>query len=56
MDIGLPADGIMAQTSGNNNWAVADVDFNAVQFPTAAQVANDLDWPGQITQVNVQRL
>lgn len=56
MDIGLPDDGIVAQTSGNNNWAVAEVDFNAVQFPAAAQVANDADWPYQITQASIQKL
>ena len=52
MDVGLPADGIVAQTSGDAVWAFADLDFDALEASRlGAQVANDLDWPGQLTSV-----
>ncbi|GAB3346362.1 carbon-nitrogen hydrolase family protein [Marilutibacter aestuarii] len=48
MDAGLPADGVLACTRGDERWAIADLDFAALQASRArAQVANDLDWPGQ---------
>ncbi|SHF01384.1 carbon-nitrogen hydrolase family protein [Thermomonas hydrothermalis] len=48
MDVGLPADGILAQTEGDACWALATLDFAALEVGRAqAQVANDLDWPGQ---------
>lgn len=48
MDVGLPADGILAQTHGGQAWAVADLDFAALEASsTQAQVANDRDWSGQ---------
>jgi len=48
MDHGLPADGIVARTRGDDTWAVADLDFDALAASRAtAQVANDRDWPGQ---------
>ncbi|UHQ20058.1 carbon-nitrogen hydrolase family protein [Lysobacter sp. KIS68-7] len=49
MDRGLPADGIVARTRGHQAWAVADLDFDALEASRAeAQVANDFDWPGQL--------
>lgn len=49
MDVGLPADGIVAQTRGDQVWAIADLDFDALEASrTNAQVANDRDWPGQM--------
>jgi len=50
MDRGLPADGILARTRGDEAWAIADLDFDALEASRAnAQVANDLDWPGQLS-------
>ncbi|MEL1264985.1 carbon-nitrogen hydrolase family protein [Pseudoxanthomonas putridarboris] len=49
MDRGLPADGIVAQTAGDQLWAIADLDLDALERSRAeAQVANDRDWPGQL--------
>jgi len=49
MDHGLPADGIVAMTRGDATWAIADLDFAALDASRAvAQVANDRDWPGQL--------
>lgn len=49
MDHGLPADGVLAQTTGTQAWAVADLEFAALDASRArAQVANDRDWPGQL--------
>jgi predicted amidohydrolase len=48
MDVGLPADGIIAQTRGDQAWAVADLDFEALEASRVqAQVANDRDWHAQ---------
>lgn len=48
MDVGFPADGIVAQTSGDQAWAFADLDFPALEASRArAQVANDRDWAAQ---------
>ncbi|AWV06919.1 nitrilase [Lysobacter maris] len=48
MDVGLPADGVLATTRGDARWAVAALDFAALDATRAqAQVANDRDWPGQ---------
>ena len=48
MDRGLPADGILARTRGEEAWAIADLDVGALDASAAiAQVANDRDWPGQ---------
>lgn len=48
MDVGLPADGIVAVTRGDQAWAVAELDFVALEASRAqAQVANDRDWAGQ---------
>ncbi len=49
MDRGLPADGVVAQTVGNQAWAIADLDLDALDRSRAeAQVANDRDWMGQL--------
>ena len=49
MDVGLPADGLLAQTNGGQVWAVADLDFAALEASREqAQVANDRDWSGQL--------
>ena len=49
MDRGLPADGVLAQTRGAQHWAVAELDFAALEASRSeAQVANDRDWPGQL--------
>jgi predicted amidohydrolase len=48
MDVGLPHDGMLVQTRGNEAWAVAELDFAALEASRAgAQVANDRDWPAQ---------
>lgn len=48
MDVGLPADGLLARTRGDEGWAIADLDFDALAASRAvAQVAIDRDWPGQ---------
>ena len=48
MDVGLPADGVVAVTRGDQRWAVADLDFAALDASRdRAQVANDRDWAGQ---------
>ena len=54
MDVGFPADGIVAATgrraaSDDVDWAIADVDVAAlVDARAQAQVANDRDWSGQL--------
>lgn len=49
MDRGLPDDGVVARTRGDEPWAIADLDFAALEASRAqAQVANDRDWPGQL--------
>lgn len=49
MDVGLPADGVLAQTSGTQTWAMAELDFKALERSRlSAQVANDRDWNGQL--------
>lgn len=53
MDVGLPADGVLAQTAGeqvagDTAWAIAQLDLDALEASRArAQVANDRDWAGQ---------
>ena len=48
MDVGFPADGVLASSDGRDGWTLADVDFDALQASRAhAQVANDRDWPQQ---------
>ena len=49
MDAGLPADGVLAQTTGTQVWAMADLDFDVLEHSRArAQVANDRDWNRQL--------
>ncbi|WP_313644990.1 carbon-nitrogen hydrolase family protein [Stenotrophomonas sp.] len=49
MDVGFPADGVMAQTTEGQLWAYADLDFAAFEASRRrAQVANDRDWAGQL--------
>ena len=49
MDVGLPADGIVVQTQADQVWAMAELDFEALEASRArAQVANDRDWNGQL--------
>lgn len=49
MDVGLPADGVVASTRGDEAWALAELDLDALEASRArAQVANDRDWPGQL--------
>ncbi len=48
MDAGLPHDGILAQTRGDDAWAVAELDVDALDASREqAQVANDRDWAAQ---------
>lgn len=48
MDVGLPHDGMIAETRGNQHWAIAELDFEALEASRAhAQVANDRDWASQ---------
>lgn len=48
MDVGLPADGMIVQTRGQQRWAIATLDFAALESSRAnAQVANDRDWSSQ---------
>lgn len=61
MDSGFPADGVLAQTHGDQVWAIADLDFVALEASRVhAQVANDRDWMGQrapaIAHARVKRL
>ena len=49
MDRGFPADGVVAQTAGDQAWAIAELDLDALDRSRAdAQVANDRDWMGQL--------
>ncbi|MDQ7759329.1 carbon-nitrogen hydrolase family protein [Xanthomonas sontii] len=55
MDAGFPADGIVAQTHGEQVWAIAELDFAAFEASRAsAQVANDRDWRGQLAPALVR--
>ncbi|GAB6195368.1 carbon-nitrogen hydrolase family protein [Lysobacter xanthus] len=48
MDRGFPDDGIVARTRGDQAWAIAELDVEALDASRAhAQVANDRDWPAQ---------
>ena len=49
MDRGLPADGVVTQTTGDQVWVIAELDLDALDRSRAdAQVANDRDWMGQL--------
>ena len=61
MDVGFPADGLLAQTGPGDDWAIADLDLAALEASRAqAQVANDRDWRGQslpvLAAARVERL
>ncbi|MHC9085539.1 carbon-nitrogen hydrolase family protein [Luteimonas sp. RIT-PG2_3] len=61
MDVGFPADGIVAQTADTQVWAVADLDIGALETTRAAsQVGVDRDWMAQlrpaIAQVRLEAL
>jgi predicted amidohydrolase len=48
MDVGFPADGIVASTIDSQRWAYADFDPQLLHDSRErSQVTNDLDWPGQ---------
>ncbi|HET8748797.1 MAG TPA: carbon-nitrogen hydrolase family protein [Ramlibacter sp.] len=48
MDHGFPEGGILAMARGEQLWAIADLDFEALEKHRAqAQVAVDRDWDGQ---------
>ena len=48
MDVGLPHDGMLVQTRGDETWAVAELDFAGLEASRGqAQVANDRDWAAQ---------
>ena len=48
MDVGLPQDGMMVETGPRRHWAIADLDFAALEASRAvAEVANDRDWASQ---------
>lgn len=50
MDVGFPADGVLASTAGEGeDWAFAGIDVAALEASRdRAQVANDRDWRGQL--------
>ena len=49
MDRGLPAEGVVTQTTGDQVWVIAELDLDALDRSRAdAQVANDRDWMGQL--------
>jgi len=49
MDHGFPPDGVLAQSRGNDGWALGEIDFSAFEASrSAAQVGIDLDWPQQL--------
>lgn len=48
MDVDLPHDGMIVETRGNKHWAIADLDFEALEASRAhAHVTNDRDWASQ---------
>jgi len=55
MDVGLPADGVLARAGEGQDWAIATLDLAALDASrSVAQVANDRDWTGQLAPA-VQR-
>ena len=61
MDVGFPADGVLARGTPAQRWILADVDasvFDATQ--ASAQVGIDRDWRGQLapalTRATLERL
>ncbi len=54
MDRGFPADGVLASTHGDQLWAMADLDFDALASRLGeAQVTVDGDWSQQRQQVTI---
>lgn len=48
MDVGLPHDGMIVESRGEQRWVAATLDFAALEASRAhAQVANDRDWSSQ---------
>ena len=48
MDVGLPHDGMVVETGAKRHWAIAELDFDALEASRAvAEVANDRDWASQ---------
>jgi predicted amidohydrolase len=48
MDVGFPADGVVAMSAGQAEWAMAEIDLDGLEASRGrAQVANDRDWSGQ---------
>lgn len=55
MDRGFPADGVLASTRGDQLWAMAELDFDALETRLGdAQVTVDGDWSQQRQDVVVQ--
>ncbi len=49
MDVGFPADGVLARAGAGKAWAIAELDFARLEATRGtAQVANDRDWQGQL--------
>lgn len=60
MDVGLPANGILAASGAGHGWSYAEIDVAQLDDSRAhAQVANDGDWRGQfapsLLQAKVER-
>ena len=48
LDVGLPADGVLARTRCQQHWAMAELDFAALEASRSqVQVAKDRDWTAQ---------
>ncbi|WP_019399681.1 carbon-nitrogen hydrolase family protein [Pseudoxanthomonas sp. GW2] len=55
MDVGFPADGILASAGAGQEWAIAELDFARLEDTRlTAQVANDRDWPAQLAPAIVR--
>ncbi len=49
MDVGFPADGLLAAVRDDEEWAIGEIDPVALEaMRDSAQVANDRDWRGQL--------
>jgi predicted amidohydrolase len=49
MDVGLPADGVLAVNAPGATWAVAELPLSRLERAAAkSQVAVDTDWPQQL--------
>jgi len=61
MDNGFPANGVLAQATAQQVWAMAEIDIEALEGSRSqAQVANDTDWTNQLRpelqKVNISTL